>query len=189
KRPMGSENGLVSLHPSSKVQKAVAQALGEPEPTLIQTLGRRVRVEWDPNELVSPMGQLVYFAQFLGTAGLFSQWVKECPLEYRSPNAREKQDVLGTITLSILAGHCRYAHIAALRGDQINRAGFGMKQICSEEQCASGFRRGRSRALRPVAATGLGAVLGTGAPTSLDPGYRCECEAHLRPPRGRRVGL
>jgi Transposase DDE domain group 1 len=93
---------------------------------------------------------------------LFSQWVKECPLEYRSPNAPEKQDVLGTITLSILAGHCRYAHIAALRGDQINREGFGMKQICSEdsvraafegvdpERCAQWQQRALARCWEPV---------------------------------------
>jgi hypothetical protein len=46
--------------------------------------------------------------------------VQDCPLVYRSPNAPQKGDVLGTIPLSVLAGHWRYAHINAIRGDGIN---------------------------------------------------------------------
>jgi hypothetical protein len=45
--------------------------------------------------------------------------VKDCPLEYKSPNAPQERDVLGTILLSVLAGHWRYAHISALRGDGV----------------------------------------------------------------------
>ncbi len=54
-----------------------------------------------------PMGQLVFFAQFLKTAGLFESWVDDCPLRYDSPNAPAKKDVLGTYLLSSLAGHHR----------------------------------------------------------------------------------
>ena len=43
----------------------------------------------------------------------------DCPLHYTSPNAPKKRDVLGTAMLSMLAGHKRYAHIAALRGDGV----------------------------------------------------------------------
>ena len=39
--------------------------------------------------------------------------VADCPLHYTSPNAPKKRDVLGTAMLSMLAGHKRYAHIAA----------------------------------------------------------------------------
>ena len=43
----------------------------------------------------------------------------DCPLNYTSPNASQTRDVLGTAMLSMLAGHKRYSHIAALRGDGI----------------------------------------------------------------------
>ena len=71
---------------------------------------RRLYVEWDPHAPVTPLGQLVYFCQFLATAGLFAQWVADCPLRYASPNAPSRTDVLGTQTLAILAGSKRYAH-------------------------------------------------------------------------------
>ncbi|MBK3836093.1 hypothetical protein [Paraburkholderia aspalathi] len=44
---------------------------------------------------------------------------KSCPLEYRSPNSPGKRDVLGTLVLAALAGHRRYAHVTALRGDAV----------------------------------------------------------------------
>jgi hypothetical protein len=36
-------------------------------------------------------------------------------LSLTSPNAPRKRDLLGTVRLSMLAGHRRYAHITALR--------------------------------------------------------------------------
>lgn len=139
---MGNENGLVAAHPAGEVQKAVKAALvGTGDSVdVIDTLGRRIRVEWDPAAAVTPMGQLVYFAQFLATAGLFSEWVRSCPLRYTSPNAPSKQDVLGTISLAILAGHHRYAHITALRCDQVNPVGFGMSRVCSEDSVRLAFK-------------------------------------------------
>ncbi len=35
-----------------------------------------------------PLGPLVFFRQFLAAAGLFHDWVKGCPLQFHSPNAR-----------------------------------------------------------------------------------------------------
>ncbi len=139
---MDAEHGLVMAHPAGEVQNTVAAALAlEAESvTVIETLGRRVRVEWDPAAAVTPMGQLVYFAQFLATAGLFGEWVRDCPLVYTSPNAPAKQDVLGTILLSALAGHHRYAHITALRCDKVNPVGLGMTQVCSEDSVRLAFK-------------------------------------------------
>ena len=74
-----------------------------------------VRVEWDHEAALTPLGQLPFFIHFLKTSGLFDALVADCPLSYRSPNAPAKRDVLGTAMLSMLAGHRRYAHIAALR--------------------------------------------------------------------------
>jgi hypothetical protein len=48
------------------------------------------------------MGQLAFFAEFLDVAGLFERWVRQCPLQYTSPNAPAVRDVLGTWLLSIL---------------------------------------------------------------------------------------
>jgi hypothetical protein len=41
--------------------------------------------------------------------------------------------VLGTILLSVLAGHWRYAHISALRGDGVNPGLLGMTKVASED--------------------------------------------------------
>ena len=60
-----------------------------------------------------------FFAEFLAATGVFERWVSACPLEYRSGNAPDKRDVLGTLMMGMLAGHRRYAHITALRGDAV----------------------------------------------------------------------
>ena len=69
---------------------------------------------------MSSLGQMPFFIEFLKTSGLLENWVKDGPLPYSSPNAPQIRDVLGTILLSVLAGHWRYAHISALRGDGVN---------------------------------------------------------------------
>jgi hypothetical protein len=51
---------------------------------------------------------LVFFAEFLVAAGVFERWVAGCPMSYRSGNAPDKRDVLGTMMLGLLAGHRRY---------------------------------------------------------------------------------
>ena len=64
---------------------------------------------------------------------MFDSWVAACPLHYTSPNAPKKRDVLGTMVLSILAGHWRYAHITAVRGDGVNPGLLGMERVVSED--------------------------------------------------------
>jgi len=56
---------------------------------------------------MTPMGQLVYFIQFLKAGNLFHPWVSQWPLKYESPNAPKVRDILGTILLPVLAGHRR----------------------------------------------------------------------------------
>ncbi len=101
--------------------------------------GGRTHVEWDPHAPVTPLGQLVYFSQFLATGGVYAQWVADCPLCYTSPNAPTVTDVLGTLTLAILAGSKRYAHVTALRGDTINAQGLGMSRVLSEDALRRAF--------------------------------------------------
>ena len=48
----------------------------------------------DADAPVTPLGQLVFFSQFLATAGLFHDWVKACPLLFASNNAPALNDLL-----------------------------------------------------------------------------------------------
>lgn len=89
---------------------------------------------------MTPVGQLVYFSQFLATGGVYRQSVADCPLRYTSPNAPKVGDVLGTLTLAILAGSKRYAHVTALRGDTINAQGLGMSRVLSEDALRRAFK-------------------------------------------------
>jgi hypothetical protein len=79
------------------------------------------------------MGQLAFFIEYLKQGGVFEGWVAGCPLHLTSPNAPAKRDVLGTVLLSVLAGHWRYAHITALRADAVNAPLLGMKKVVSED--------------------------------------------------------
>ncbi len=107
--------------------------LTEDEKLAVDTFGGRVHVEWDPASTVTPLGQLPFFIEFLKLGNLLDPWISECPLYFTSPNAPSKRDVLGTLLLSILAGHKRYAHVTAIRCDSVNPNLLGMKQIVSED--------------------------------------------------------
>src|SRR3981189_597813 len=106
------------IHPEGEsVNEHRTLARGVMIPSLaLDTIGRRFHVEWDPLAPVTPMGQLVFFSQFLASSGLYAKWGAACPLRYERPNAPTVRDVLGTATLAILSGACRYAHVTALRG-------------------------------------------------------------------------
>ena len=62
-----------------------------------ETFAGRVHVEWDSDGLVTPLGQLPFFVEYLKQAGLFAGWVADCPLTFSSPNAPSKHDLLGTV--------------------------------------------------------------------------------------------
>jgi hypothetical protein len=100
---------------------------------IADTFGGRVHVEWDAAAPVTSLGQLPFFIEYLKQGGLFDGWVADCPLSFRSPNAPRKRDVLGTLLLSVLAGHQRYAHITALRCDPVNPPLLGMRKVVSED--------------------------------------------------------
>ena len=116
----------------------VAHPLGEqPEveewSTVADTFAGRVHIEWDTTAPVTPLGQLPFFIEYLKQGGLFDGWVADCPLSFTSPNAPRKRDVLGTLLLSVLAGHRRYAHVTALRCDAVNPPLLGMSKVVSED--------------------------------------------------------
>ena len=133
--------GPLTVHPQGEVlepRTTTAREVLEP-PLTVDTHGRRFHVQWDPQASVTPLGQLVFFSQFLATAGLFRDWVQTCPLRFTSPNAPLLPDLLGTITLAILAGQNRYSHVTALRADTVNPQGLGMTRVCSEDSVRRAF--------------------------------------------------
>ena len=62
----------LDAHPAGEVlgARAVAVRAALDGPLLVDTHGRRFHVEGDPHAPVTPLGQLVFFSQFLATAGL-----------------------------------------------------------------------------------------------------------------------
>jgi hypothetical protein len=134
---MDTTTALSEIHPSGESELTIIAAS---ENTLLaDTYGGRVHVEWDSDALVTPMGQLAFFVDFLKTADLFAPWVSQCPLMYSSNNAPETIDILGTLLLSVLAGHWRYSHIATLRCDRVNPGLLGMSKIVSVDSARRAF--------------------------------------------------
>jgi len=121
------------------------QALAIKNPLLeaieVDTYAGKVHIEWDPDAAVTPLGQLPFFIQFLKLGGRFDPWVKECPLYYRSNNAPEKINVLGSLFLSILSGHRRYAHITSLLSERVNSSLLGMTKVVSDDSARRALKK------------------------------------------------
>ena len=111
---MSKETVLVQAHPEGEVQIAGDQAAGA-DGTL-DTLAGKIRVKWAPEAAVSSLGLMPFFIEFLKTSGQFDKWVEDCPLHYTSGNAPEKRNVLGTLVLSVLAGHWRRIRLTKYGG-------------------------------------------------------------------------
>ena len=128
---MSDEKALVEIHPEGE---AVAVQIPPSEmSTNVDTFAGKIQVKWVPEAAVSSLGLMAFFIEFLKTSGRFDAWVEQSPLRYSSPNAPQKRDVLGTLLLAVLAGHWRYAHINAIRGDGVNPELLGMGKVCSED--------------------------------------------------------
>lgn len=108
-------------------RQQVVEALG------LETAGGQLKVRWDGKAQSSAMGQMAFFIEFLTVTGLFENWVKECPLDYKSPNGSSRRDILGTWLLSIVSGHWRYAHVSAMRCDGVNPGLLGMSGVVAED--------------------------------------------------------
>src|SRR3990167_1487509 len=99
----------VSPHPKGESLEPTKKSICgfiDGEKLAVDTFGGRVHVEWDPQSSVTPLGQLPFFIEFLK---------------------------LGTLLLSILAGHKRYAHVTSIRCDHVNPSLLGMSKIVSED--------------------------------------------------------
>ena len=119
------------LHPAGEQLPVAAPTSSGPQ--TLDTFAGPVKVEWDVTSPLTPLGQLVYFAEFLKVSGRLDATVADCPLTFTSPNAPDVRDVIGTWVLSVLAGHKRYAHVTALRADQVLPELLGMTKIVSED--------------------------------------------------------
>lgn len=108
---MGESKGTVNAVESACQETIKSAAQSVNQAMRVQTPGGVFSVRWDERSSATAMGQLAFFAEYLQTTGLFDTWRESCPLKYTSPNAPKVVDVLGTWMLSILDGHCRYAHV------------------------------------------------------------------------------
>lgn len=95
--------------------------------------GRTFYSEWDEQAPVTRQGRLIFFFLFLQAGGRWEEFLRDCPLHYTSNRVSGALNVMGTVLLSVLSGHWRYAHINALRGDGINPGLLGMGGTVSED--------------------------------------------------------
>jgi len=135
---MSEDHDVISVHPPGE-QPVVDP--GSTGPVPVDTYAGRIDVDWDPDAAVTPLGQLPFFIEYLKQASLFDGWVAGCPIQYTSPNAPSKRNLLGTLLLSILSGHWRYAHITALRADPVTPPLLGMTKVLSEDAVRRGLAK------------------------------------------------
>jgi Transposase DDE domain group 1 len=126
------------LHPSGEQLPVDVNA--PTGPTTLDTFAGPVRVEWDRSSPLTPLGQFVYFIEFLKVSGRLDALIGDCPLSYTSNNAPKVRDVIGTWILSILAGHRRYAHVTTLRCDNVLPELMGLSKIVSEDSLRHGLQ-------------------------------------------------
>ena len=133
----------IPIHPQGEVERDGVRDIVD-QSLAVETFGGKVFVRWDPDAAVTAFGPVAYFIEFLKTNGLWQQWVKECPLSYSSPNAPPKEDILGTILLSVLAGHKRYAHVTTIRSDSVTPGLLGMERVRSADAVRRAFLKGEA---------------------------------------------
>jgi len=90
---------------------------------------------------MAPLGPLVFFAQFLHAGGRWEDFCREAPFGFTSPNAPSHEDVLGSLALSLLCGHTRYAHVNALRLDTVTPPMLGMDNVEIEDSVRRNLKK------------------------------------------------
>ncbi len=97
-----------------------------PGPWPVDTPGGRFYAEWDTGAPETRDGQLTFFFQFLSAGGRWKEFLARCPLQYTGNRGSGAAKVMGTVLLSVLDGHWRYAHIHSVRGNELkNPWGWG----------------------------------------------------------------
>jgi hypothetical protein len=110
--------------------------------------------------------------------------VAACPLNYTSRNSPKVRDVLGTVVLGILAGHWRYAHLTALRGDTVSAERLGMSRVVSEDA----VRRGLSKIDEKDGAEWLCRHLRDKVSPLLKEPWILDCDTTVKPLYGHQEG-
>jgi hypothetical protein len=152
---------------------------------VVDTMGGRVHVRWDETAQATPHGQIVFFAEFLATAGVFDRWVQTCPLHYSSPNASRPRDVLGTLMLGILADSKRYAHIAGVRSDAVAAKALGLRGMVSEDS----VRRGLAAMVPAASEPWMRQALMASLREALDRPWALDVDATIKPLYGRQEAI
>ena len=129
---------LQNTHPAGELQNESGFPAGS---WPLDTPGGRFFAEWDPEVPVTREGQLIFFFQFLHAGGRWDEFMRDCPLQYTGNRGSGALNVMGTVLLSILNGHWRYAHINGVRGDGINPGLLGMERTISEDAVRAGMKR------------------------------------------------
>jgi DDE family transposase len=177
------KNMLASPHPMGD-QLCVAEAMTPMGPLVIDTYAGPVRVEWDKEATVTPLGHLVFFIEYLKSGGRFDGLVANCPLTYTSHNSPEVRDVIGTAVLGVLAGHWRYAHLTSLRCDPVSAQLLGMQRVKSEDSVRRGLKRiGRTEGEEWL----CGHLRDTVSPLLSQP-WALDCDTTVKPLYGHQEG-
>jgi hypothetical protein len=127
---MDAPSRLIRANPAGEPQYARGSPAGA---WPLDTPGGRFYAEWDDQAPVTREGQLIFFFQFLHAGGRWEAFLRDCPLCYTGNRGSGADNVLGTVLLSVLSGHWRYAHINAVRGDGVNPPLLGMRGTVSED--------------------------------------------------------
>lgn len=135
---MQEKNFFISTHPKGEAK--ISSNSTEDEIVSCDTFAGKVHVEWDSQAPVTPLGQLVFFIEFLKTSELFDDWVNSCPLNYIFKESEKKRDLLGTLFLAALTGQNRYTHITGIRNDNVNASLLGMRKVVSEDTARRSFK-------------------------------------------------
>jgi hypothetical protein len=164
--------------------KKTTLAQASEDAMVVDTMGGRMHVRWDETAHATPHGQIVFFAEFLATAGVFDRWVMDCPLRYSGPNASRPRDVLGTLMLGILAGSKRYAHIAGVRGDAVAAKALGLRGMVSEDS----VRRALAAMVPAASEPWMRGSLMASVREALDRPWVLDVDATIKPLYGRQEG-
>jgi hypothetical protein len=135
---MSGSEASKEVHPQGEGNR---EPEGFPAAHRVETFGGPIQVRWEEDAGVSMYGPLTYFIEFLKVSGVWERFVEECPLRYTSRNAPTKNEILGTILFSVLSGHRRYAHITAIRGDEVLPRLLGIEQFRSEDSVRRAFEK------------------------------------------------
>jgi hypothetical protein len=89
---------------------------------------------------VTPFGGVAVFVSFLQKIDLVGQLRQHMPIRWKSPNQMDPSSTFVAFLVTVLVGAKRFAHAAALRGDQALHALLGMKRFPIDDTIRNLFR-------------------------------------------------